>query len=179
MMKNLLQNLLIFFSLCLCALIAFQWVRETRLNKQVQSLTDTVGAKSQAILDLQATVRRDEEEIKRLDGLRNQLTATVKSNQVDIARLSKALEKSEAENEKNLRQIEVYKEALQTANDSIKKQNEDIKKQNEEMKTLAEDRNEMVRKFNAMATNYNDLATKWNKQQETLGKGATNAPTKK
>ena len=178
-MKNFLQNLLIFFSICLCAMMIFQWVRETRLNKQVQALTLTVGEKSQAILDLQATVRRDEAEIQRLDGLRNQLVATVKSNQVDIARLTKDLEKAEAESEKNLKQSEIYKEALQIANESIKKQNEDIKKQNEEMKKLAEDRNDMVRKFNSMATNYNDLATKWNKQQESIGKGATNAPSRK
>jgi len=178
-MKNFLQNLLIFLSLCLCALMIYQWVRETHLNKQVQALTDTVHDKSEAIQSLQATVRRDEDEIKRLDGLRTQLTATVKSNLMDIAKLTKALEKSEAENDKNLRQAEVYKQAVQTANDSIKKQNEDIKKQNEEMKTLADERNEMVRKFNTMTTNYNDLATKWNKQQETLTKGATNAPAKK
>ncbi len=168
-MKNFLQNLLIFFSLCLCGMMIFQWVRETRLNKQVQALTDTVHEKSEAIQSLQATVRRDEDEIKRLDGLRNQLIATVKSNQIDIARLTKDLEKTEAERDKNLRQSEIYKE----------KQNEDIKKQNDEMKKLAEERNDMVRKFNSMATNYNDLATKWNKQQETLAKGGTNAPSKK
>jgi chromosome segregation ATPase len=179
MMKNVLQNLLIFFALCLCALMIVQWVRETDLRKRVQALTDVVHDKSEAIQGLQGTVKRDEDEIKRLDGLKNQLTATVKSNQFDIANLTKALEKSENENQKNLKQIEVYKEALQTANDSIKKQNEDIKKQNEEMKVLADERNEMVRKFNAMATNYNDLATKWNKQQESLGKAATNAPAKK
>ena len=178
-MKNFLQNLLIFFSLCLCGMMIFQWVRETRLNKQVQALTDTVHEKSEAIQSLQATVRRDEDEIKRLDGLRNQLIATVKSNQIDIARLTKDLEKTEAERDKNLRQSEIYKEALETANESIKKQNEDIKKQNDEMKKLAEERNDMVRKFNSMATNYNDLATKWNKQQETLAKGGTNAPSKK
>ena len=178
-MKNFLQNLLIFFALCLCALIAFQWVRETDLRKRVQALTDTVHDKSEAIQNLQGTVKRDEDEIKRLDGLKNQLTATVKSNQLDIANLTKSLEKSENENQKNLKQIDIYKEALQTANDSIKKQNEDIKKQNDEMKTLADERNEMVRKFNTMATNYNDLATKWNKQQESLGKAATNAPARK
>jgi chromosome segregation ATPase len=159
--------------------MVFQWVRETRLNKQVQALTDTVHDKSEAIQSLQSKVRSDEAEIQRLDGLRNQLTATVKSNQIDIANLNKDLEKAQAESEKNLNQSEIYKEALQTANDSIKKQNEDIKKQNDEMKTLADERNEVVKKFNAMATNYNDLATKWNEQQETLGKGATNHPAKK
>jgi len=42
-----------------------------------------------------------------------------------------------------------------------------------------EDRNEVVKKFNKMAADYNDLATKWNKQQEELGKAATNTPAKK
>src|SRR5206468_3349044 len=72
MVKNFLQNLLIFFALSLCALIAFQWVRETHLRATVQSLTDSVHDKTEAILNLQATVRRDEDEIKRLDGLKNQ-----------------------------------------------------------------------------------------------------------
>lgn len=178
-MKNFLQNLLLLFALCLCALITVQWVRETRLRKQVQELTNKGQDMSEEIQNLHATVRRNEAEIQRLDSLKNQLTATVKSNNVEIAKLVKDLEKVEAENERNLKQAGVYKEALQTANDNIKKQNEDILKQNEEMKKLAEERNQMVRKFNEMATNYNALTTRWNKQQEDLAKAATNAPSKK
>ena len=178
-MKNFLQTLLMFFALCLCALIAVQWVRETDLHKNVQGLTDTIHDKSEAIQSLQAQLHRDEEEIRRLDGLKNDLTATVKSNRVEIVSLTKALDKANAENDKNLSQIEVYKEAVKTANDSILKQNEEIKKQNEEMKKLAEDRNELAKKFNKIAADYNDLATKWNKQQEELAKAATNAPAKK
>src|SRR5439155_10291938 len=135
-MKNFLQNLLVFFALCLCGLIAFQWVRETDLRKRVQALTDTVHDKSEAIQGLQATVKRDEGEILRLDGLNKDLTSTVKSNRLEIAALTKNLEKVTAENDKNQKQAEIYKEALQAANDNIKKQNEDIKKQNEELKKL-------------------------------------------
>jgi DNA repair exonuclease SbcCD ATPase subunit len=178
-MKNFLQNLLIFFSLALCALIAFQWVRETHLRKEVQDLTNTVSDKTTAILNLQATIRRDEAEIQRLDGLRNQLTATVKSNQVEIARLTKEFEKAQAESEKNLKQGEAYKEALQTANTNIKKQNEEISKQNEEMKALDEGHKEAVLKFNKMAADFNDLVNKWNKQQQELAKAATNSPPAK
>jgi chromosome segregation ATPase len=178
-MKNFLQSLLIFFALCLCALIAVQWVRETDLRKNVQALTDTIHDKSEAIQNLQVQLHRDEEEIRRLDGLKNDLTATVRSNRLEIANLSKALDKANVENEKNLRQVEIYKDAVKTANDSIVKQNEEIKKQNEEMKKLAEDRNEMVKKYNDLAKQYSDLADKWNKQQEDLAKAATNTPAKK
>jgi chromosome segregation ATPase len=178
-MKAFLQNLLIFFSLALCGLIAFQWVRETDLRKAVQSLTDTVHDKMEAIQNLQASVKRDEAEIQRLDGIKTQLTQTIKSNDVQISNLTRDLEKATNEIERAGKQIEVYKGALQTANESIKKQNEDIKRQNDEMKQLAQDRNEVVKKFNKMASDYNDLASKWNKQQEELARQATNAPAKK
>jgi septal ring factor EnvC (AmiA/AmiB activator) len=178
-MKNFLQNLLIFFAFCLCALIAFQWVRETGLRKNIQDLTDTVHNKLEAIQGLQATVHRDEGEISRLDGLRNELTATVKSNRLEISTLQKDLEKAELENEKNQKQMALYKDAVQKANENIQTQNEEIKKQNEEMAKLAKERNDIVLKFNNIASNYNELIGKWNKQQEDLAKGATNSPSRK
>lgn len=178
-MKTFLQNLLIFFALSLCALISFQWVRETDLRKSVQSLTDTVHDKMENIQNLQASIKRDESEIQRLDGLKNQLTQTVKSNDVQISTLVKSLEKATNDLERTQHQMDAYKDALQAANESIKKQNEEVKRQNEEMAKLAEDRNEVVKKFNKMAADYNDLATKWNKQQEDLAKAATNTPAKK
>jgi len=178
-MKTFLQNLLIFFALSLCALISFQWVRETDLRKSVQSLTDTVHDKMEKIQNLQASVKRDESEIQRLDGIKNQLTQTVKSNDVQISTLVKSLEKAANEIERTQRQVDAYKEALLAANDSIKRQNEEVKKQNEEMAKLAEDRNEIVKKLNKTTADYNDLADKWNKQQEELAKAATNTPAKK
>ena len=178
-MKAFLQNLLIFFALSLCALISFQWVRETDLRKQVQALTDTVHDKMENIQGLQSTVKHDESEIVRLDGLKNLLTKTVKSNDLQITSLVRAVEKATNEVDRAEKQIEVYKGALESANENIKKQNEDIKTQNEEMAKLAADRNEIVKKFNKIAADYNDLAAKWNKQQEELAKAATNAPSKK
>ncbi len=178
-MKSFLQNLLIFFALCLCALIAFQWVRETNLLKRVQALTDTVHDKSDAIQSLQDAAKRDEAEIQRLDGLKNQLLATVKTNQSQIAQLTKDLDKTTLENEKNLKQIELYKEAVQRANDNVLKQNETIRTQNEELKALADDRNKAITNLNEMVKKYNDLAENWNKLQEDLAKASTNAPPKK
>lgn len=178
-MKAFLQNLLIFFALSLCALISFQWVRETDLRKHVQSLTDTVHDKMENIQGLQSTVKHDESEIVRLDGLKNLLTQTVKSNDLQITSLVRAVEKATNEVDRAQKQIGIYKGALETANENIKKQNDDIKTQNDEMAKLAADRNEIVKKLNKTAADYNDLAAKWNKQQEELAKAATNAPAKK
>jgi chromosome segregation ATPase len=179
MMKAFLQNLLIFFALSLCAMISYQWVVETDLRKQVQGLSDTVHDKLENIQSLQSNVKRDEGEIVRLDGLKTALTQTVKSNDLQISALVKAVEKATNEVERQEKQMEVYKGALDSANENIKKQNDDIKTQNEEMAKLAADRNEVVKKFNKMAADYNDLAAKWNKQQEELAKAATNAPPPK
>ena len=179
-MKSFLQNSLIFLALCLCALAAFQWHREAGLRRDVQSLNNTIHDKLEAIQNLQGRLKLTEEEVKRLDGLKNQLTEIVKSNRVEITQLQKDLEKVQAENGKNQKQIEVYKTALQQANDAIKKQNEDVLKQNEELKKLADERNEAVVKYNKVVQEFNDLAQKWNTLQEKATNAPpTNAPPKK
>src|SRR5690242_1519509 len=105
-MKAFLQNLLIFFALSLCALISFQWVRETDLRKQVQGLTDTVHDKMENIQGLQSNIKHDESEIVRLDGLKNALTQTVKSNDLQISALIKSVEKMTNELERAERQMD-------------------------------------------------------------------------
>jgi len=157
----------------------YQWTVETDLRKKVQSLNDKVVDQMENIRNLTSTIKHDEGEIQRLDGLKNQLTQTVKSNEVRIAGLGKDLEKATNELDHAQKQIVVFKDAVDRANESIKGQNETIKSQNEEMKKMAEDRNVLVQKFNKMAADYNDLAKKWNEQQELLAKQATNAPAKK
>lgn len=172
-MKNPLQNLLILLALCLCALVAFQWHREAKLRQEIQKFSDTVHDKLENIQSLQGTLKRSEEEVKRLDTLKVELTESVKSNRTQIAQLMKDLAKSDAEVEKGLKKIDDFKNALQQANENIKKQNEDIRKQNEEVRKLADERNESVVKYNKVVTEFNDLARKWNELQQQL---ATNAP---
>jgi len=179
MMKNFLQGLLIFFSLCLCALIAFQWVRETHLRKDLQAQADKIHDKMESIQNFEVQTRRLETEIQRLDGLKTELTATVKTNRVEIEKLNKDLLKLEGSVAVAEKQSEAYKNALQVANDNITTQNDAIKRQNEEMKKLADERNDLAKKFNKLATDYNELATKWNKVQEEMAAQATNAPAKK
>jgi chromosome segregation ATPase len=166
-MKLFLQNLLIFCCACLCALISYQWVRELGLRKDIQQLTRAVDGKLEAIKSLQASVRWDEAEIQRLDGLKNQLIQSLRSNDAQVATLARSLEKTTAEFDQGQKQLEAYKSALETANASILRQNDEINKQNDEMARLAAERNEVVRKFN-------DLAERWNRQQADLARAATN-----
>jgi len=154
-------------------------VRETDLNKKMQALTDTMHEKLESIQNLQSAVKHDESEIVRLDGLKTALTQTIKSNDTQISLLVRAVEKATNEVDRADHQMEIYKGALETANQNIKKQNDEIKTQNEEMTKLAADRNDAVKKLNKMTADYNDLAAKWNQQQEELAKAATNSPAKK
>jgi len=177
-MRTFLQNLLIVFALALCALISFQWVRETDLRKQLQTLTDKVHDRDQNLLQMQASIRQDESEIQRLDGINKQLSQTLKSNDVQIATLAKDLEKTTKEAEHYQQQSAAYKEAIETANANVKTANERIQTQNQEIQKIASERNDLAKKFNTLAEEHNDLVTKWNKQQEELARQATNKPSK-
>lgn len=156
-MKNFLQNLLIFFALCLCGLLAFQWHRETRLQQRIQSLTDAGQGRLENVQNLQRTVQQAEDEVKRLDHLKTELGETVNSNRVEIVRLRQELEQAGAEAVRNAKQIAVYKTALEQANGNIRQQNG-------EMQRLAAERNDAVVKYNKLVAEYNELAKKWNDQ---------------
>ncbi len=175
-MKNFLQGLLIFFSLCLCGLIAFQWVRETRLRIDVQDITNKLQDKKEVELNLQADIKRRDKEIQRLDELKTTYFAEIKSNSTTIDILSKDLTKATNQVATLDATVNQYKEALKIANDNVLTANDRIKQAAEDLKVVAEERNEMAKKYNKMATDYNELANKWNTQQEELQKMATNTP---
>jgi septal ring factor EnvC (AmiA/AmiB activator) len=178
-MRTFLQNLLIFFALCLCGMMVYQWVVETDLRREAQKLTDTVQDKKEAIQNLQANVKHDEGEIQRLDGLKNQLTQTVKTNEAEIATLNKDLTKATNSLDRAEKTVANYKEAVDRANENVKAANENIEAQKAELRKVVDDRNEMVKKLNKLTSDFNDLAKKWNDQQEELAKAATNSPAKK
>lgn len=172
-MRNILTNLLIAVSLGLCVLIWFQWVREGHSRQTIQKLTDTIHDKDEALQNLQGVVRQTQAEVARLEQRKNELTALVASNRLEIAQLTRDLDRANTELEQKARQLEAYKDALERANESIRKQNEDIKRQNEDLKQLGEERNEIVSKYNKIVAEFNDLAEKWNALQEML---KTNPP---
>jgi chromosome segregation ATPase len=169
-MKRVLPNLLVFFSLALCVLSAFQWVREAHLREDITKLNDKLYQKSAEIQNLEGLLRTTQSEITRLDALKTGLTETLKTNGQELASLKRELEKNGGQIERHLKQIDVYKEAVQTANASIQKQNEDIRKQNDEMKRLADDRNETVIKYNKLVEQYDALAKQFSKYQEDVAK---------
>src|SRR6266568_2732268 len=135
-MNRFLQNLLMGFALCLCALIAYQWHRETRSHEKIQTLYNQDTNNKETIRTLQGQLKNTEEEVRRLEEIKFQLTETVKSNRLEITQFQKDLDKANAQIERQGQQIDAYKVAVEQANDNIKKQNENITAQNEQLKQL-------------------------------------------
>jgi len=171
-MQKFLSNLLIFFALCLCALCAFQWIRESRLRSEIEDLHHTVYLHLNAIQNLEVQLKQAKEDITRLENLRAELSGIIKTNKEEIQSLTRYSEKLEKEIETQKAQIAVYKDAVDKANQSIKRQNEDIKTQNEQLKQLVADRNATVEKYNKVVEQYNDLVKQYEQLQAEAAKAA-------
>src|SRR2546427_8581948 len=100
-MQKFLSNLLIFFALSLCALCAFQWVRESHMRREIADLQHTVYLKLDTIQNLEVQLKHAKEEIVRLDNVRVELTGIIKTNREEIQSLTKYSEKLEKEIEAN------------------------------------------------------------------------------
>jgi chromosome segregation ATPase len=171
-MQKFLSNLLIFLALCLSALCAFQWIRESRLRGEIADLQHTVYLHLTTIQNLEVQLKQAKEDITRLENIRAELSGIIKTNKEEIQTLTRYSEKLEKEIETQKAQIAVYKEAVDKANESIKRQNEDIKKQNEELKQLVADRNATVEKYNKVVEQYNDLVKQYEQLQAEAAKAA-------
>lgn len=177
-MKQFLSNLLIVFALALCGFNAFQWVREAHLRAEIASLTKSGHEKEQNIRNLQATLKRSEGEVERLDGVKTELTESVKTNRLAVLDLTTQVEKLGKELEAQKTQVDAYKAAVETANQRIKKQNDDIRKQNEEMKQLGEERNQSVVKYNKLVEQFNDLVKQFTEYQNEVATANAAPPAK-
>jgi chromosome segregation ATPase len=165
-MKPLLVNLLVVLSLVLCSFNAIQWFREAKLHGQIQTLGSDIFKKSGEIQSLQQTVQIHQDEIKRLENIRENFNSLVKSNRLVINALEEQSEKFRRDAQvqaAKAAQVEQYKTAYEKANEGIVKANEVIQQQNERMKGLAEERNQFVERSNKLTLDYKSLAEDYQK----------------
>lgn len=165
-MKSLLVNLLIALSIALCAFNAVQWYREAKLHGRLQSLGTQITQKSTEIQSLQQDLKVSQDEVKRLDGIRDQLNSVIRSNQVFLRQVEgerDTFRKEANQLKAKADQLDQYREAFEAANENLKKQNEIITTQNDRMKQLADDRNDIVGRFNKLATDYKSLGDDYRK----------------
>jgi len=174
---------MIALALGLCVLIWFQWLREGRSQAAVQGLTDERQNLKERLQGLEANLKTSQDEIIRIDKLKEGLQEQVKTNVAYAFTLMNTNDVLRREVDIRNKQVAAYKEAIEEANAAIKRQNEDVERQNKEMKRLSDERNEVAEKFNKAVTDFNELAEKWNKQNADLAAAAaaaaTNAPARK
>lgn len=165
-MKAFLVNLLIAFSLALCGFNAYQWYREARLHGRIEALGADLFKKSTEIQELRLTVQSTQDEIQRLEGIRENFAEIIRSNRTVVAALEQEADSfrrdAQAQAAK-VAQLEPYRSAFEQANENLKKQNEVIKEQNSRMKELADGRNEIVTRFNQLAADYKSLGDDYSK----------------
>ncbi len=175
-MKNLLQNLLVGLSLCLCAMCAWQWYVQAQLHVQGDALQQTAQKQSADIQGYTNRIQSMDAEIAglstRVEELKKSLDATIMKN--------KALE-NEAFTLRGTagvlsNEMDQYKEIVGKMEAKLESAADGIKKQNEAIKTIAADRdaaitraNDTMKDRNALVEKYNSLVERWNKLQ-------TNAP---
>jgi chromosome segregation ATPase len=169
-MKAFLVNLLVLFSVVLCGFNAVQWYREAKLHGRNEGLAREIYRKSTEIQNLQQTVKIHEDDIKRLEHIRETFGTTLKSNRTVIAQLQDSSVKFERESliwkakaEHADKAKDQYREAFDKANDNIKKQNEVIQKQNEKMLEIANAQKDVVERYNKLATDYKGLGDDYQK----------------
>lgn len=165
-MKSFLVNLLIVFSIALCGFNAVQWSREAKLHGEMKKLGDANFKALTEIQTLQQSLKMNQDEIKRLEGIRETLGATIKSNRVTLSELNSEVQKLTQEvriQTAKAEMVEQYKQAFDKANENLKRQNEIIQTQNEKMTQLANERNDMVGRFNKLAGDYKSLGDDYGK----------------
>lgn len=165
-MKAFLVNLLVALSLILCGFNGYQWYQQAKLNGRIETLGNDIYKKSEDIQELKQSLSVNMDEIKRLEGLRENLGAIMKSNKVELARVQEESDKNKRElavQTAKAAQVEQYKDAFERANTNIRKQNEIIEGLNGRMKQVAEERNDIVTRHNKLATDYKTLVDDYQK----------------
>lgn len=165
-MKALLVNLLVALSLILCSFNAVQWYREAKLHGRLEDLGSQIYKKSSDIQELHQTVKVHQDEISRLENIRENFNSLVKSNRAVINLLEEQSENFRRDAQvqaAKAAQVEQYKAAYEQANEGVKKANEVITLQNEKMKGLANERNQFVERYNKLAVDYKSLGDDYHK----------------
>jgi chromosome segregation ATPase len=130
-MNKFLPNLLFVFSMALCGLCIFQWVREGNLRKQIFEMNDEIHTNLVNIQSLRFAGQQDAETINRLEKLKDNLNGVISTNESKLKELDRLVDKLSRESINQKETIEKYKEAVLTANNRLKQQNDSIAKQNQ------------------------------------------------
>ena len=163
-------SLLIALSLGLCGLVAYQWYRDADLRKQLTERGKQMQAMNEQKHEIEVTGKRVEEELKRVEQLKERLTEQDKTNKVELSRTKRDLAEANLKLERATKQGDAYKVAYEKMATDIKAQNESMKKLNEAYLNVVNVQKDTVEKYKKLATDCEDLNARYNKLFEQAEK---------
>lgn len=149
---------LVVLALGLCGLCAWQWWGEAALRQRVEAADAAVADLRREKGELETTVARLGDEVRRLENLAREGEGRVEGlvSDLEAARVEATALKADAA------QAEVFRAALSEANEAIRRQNGEMQQLNAAYGKLAEERNEVVGKYNALGREYEKVVLEFN-----------------
>ena len=163
-------SLLIVLALGLCGLVAYQGYRDADLRKQLAERGKQMQAMNEQKHEIEVTGKRVEEELKRVEQLKERLTEQDKTNKVELSRTKRDLAEANLKLERATKQGDAYKVAYEKMATDIKAQNESMKKLNEAYLNVVNVQKDTVEKYKKLATDCEDLNARYNKLFEQAEK---------
>ena len=154
----------------LCGLVAYQWYRDVDLRMQIAERNKQITGLNEQKHEVEVTGKRVEEELKRVEQLKERLIEQDKTNKVELSRTKRELSETIVKWERASKQGDTYKVAYEKMATDIKAQNESIKKLNEAYVNGVAINKETLEKYKKLATDCEDLNNRYNKLFEQAEK---------
>jgi septal ring factor EnvC (AmiA/AmiB activator) len=154
----------------LCGLVAYQWYRDVDLRLQIAERNKQITGLNEQKHEVEVTGKRVEEELKRVEQLKERLIEQDKTNKVELSRTKRELSETLVKWERASKQGDTYKVAYEKMATDIKAQNESIKKLNEAYVNGVAINKDTLEKYKKLATDCEDLNNRYNKLFEQAEK---------
>lgn len=154
----------------LCGLVAFQWYRDADLRAQIADRNHKLNALNEQKHEVETTGKRVEEELKRVEQLKERLTEQDKTNKVELSRTKKELAEAVHKAESATKQGDLYKQAYDKMATDIKTQNESMLKLNSAYTNAVAVNKDAMDKYRKLATDCEELNGRYNKLFEQAEK---------
>ncbi len=154
----------------LCGLVAYQWYRDADLRLQITERNKQISGLNEQKHEVEVTGKRVEEELKRVEQLKERLIEQDKTNKVELSRAKRELSETTVKWERATQLGESYKAAYDKMATDIKAQNESIKKLNEAYLNGVAINKDTLEKYKKLATDCEDLNNRYNKLFEQAEK---------
>lgn len=156
-------TLLLALSVCLCGLVIFQWVVQSKLRNLVEQERVESNKLKGERQDLENKSRRYSDEISHINELKQRLEDERKTNLVALRTTTNELIRLRYDYSFSTNLLNQTSNALVRANTNLLIQNKNINDLAAQTKKAMEDRNDIANRFNEKARQYGELVTNYNK----------------